>query len=96
MVEKWIGKNAVVTGCASGIGLAIFKDLVRSKINVIGLDVTKVGVDELIGASSTRDVEAHVLHCNVAVPDSVQETFRRVEEIFGVLHILVNCAGIGR
>lgn len=92
MVDKWIGKNAVVTGAASGIGAAIFKDFVKNKINVIGLDVNPETVKQFVEGTT----ESFIFQCDITNAESVKEAFSKVRDHFGVLHIMVNCAGIGR
>lgn len=92
MTEKWIGKNAVVTGAASGIGAAIFKDFVKNKINVIGLDVNSETAKEAVEGTN----KAIIFQCDITNPESVTEAFSKIQDQFGVLHIMVNCAGIGR
>lgn len=37
LMDKWKGKNAVVTGASAGIGISIVKSLVSYGVNVIGL-----------------------------------------------------------
>lgn len=36
-MDKWRGKNAVVTGASAGIGKAIVKELSKEGVNVVGL-----------------------------------------------------------
>lgn len=37
-MNRWVGKVAVVTGCSSGIGLAVTKSLLENGMQVVGLD----------------------------------------------------------
>lgn len=96
MVEKWKGKHAVVTGCASGIGASIFKEFVQNKIRVIGLDIHPENALKIIESIGATDTAAHVILCDVSNSDSVKSSFKKIEDRFGFLNILVNCAGIGR
>lgn len=92
MVEKWAGKNAVVTGFASGIGAAVFNEFVKNNINVIGLDIREKKIETFPESHSG----VFAFQCDISNPESVKSAFKKVEDQFGVLHILVNCAGIGR
>lgn len=95
-MEKWIGKIAVVTGASSGIGASIFSDLARHGLTVIGIarDVTKI--DELVMASATENPNLHSYRCDISDMESVRRAFLWLEERFGVIHILINNAGVGK
>lgn len=94
MVEKWVGKFAVVTGASAGIGAAIFKDFARSGINVIGLARRLERIEALIEELGPTPGKAFARKCDVSDPEAVKETFKHIQEKFGVVHILVNNAGI--
>ncbi|KAL7048557.1 hypothetical protein ACKWTF_003392 [Chironomus riparius] len=94
MSEKWAGKVAVVTGTSAGIGAAVFKDFAKAGIITIGLARRAEKVEDLI--KELGDVKAYAYKCDVSSPDSVTETFKAIEEKFGVVNILINNAGIGR
>lgn len=36
-MDKWRGKDVVITGASAGIGKAILKELVKEGVNVVGL-----------------------------------------------------------
>jgi len=96
MVDKWIGKYAVITGASSGIGAAIFKELAKNGINVIGLARRLERVEALIAELGQTKGKAFAYKCDVSDPESVRSTFKRIEKEFGTVHILVNNAGVGR
>lgn len=96
MVDKWIGKVAVVTGASSGIGAAIFKDFANSGIIVIGLARRLDKVEEIIKELGVTKGKAYAFKCDISDPKSVTETFKLIESQFGVVNILVNNAGIVR
>lgn len=96
MVDKWLNKIAIVTGSSSGIGAAVFKDFLSNGLKVIGLDIDIIKTNEFIKDFNKSQEKAFAFQCNVADQESVKETFKKIEEKFEVVNIIVNCAGIGR
>lgn len=94
MTEKWVSKVAVVTGASAGIGASVFRDFAKAGIITIGLARRAEKVDELI--KELGNVKAYAYKCDISSSDSVTETFKAIEEKFGVVNILVNNAGIAR
>jgi NAD(P)-dependent dehydrogenase (short-subunit alcohol dehydrogenase family) len=83
--------RAVVTGGASGLGLASAKRIVAAGGRVVILDINdehgKASVDEL-GAG------AHFISTNVADEESVQAAVAFANDAMGGITLAVNCAGI--
>lgn len=79
---------AVVTGGASGLGLATTKRLLERGASVVVIDLKGEDAVKELGARA-RFVEA-----NVTDPESVSAALDAAEEM-GPLRINVNCAGIG-
>ncbi len=84
----------MVTGAASGIGLAIVESLVAEGMSVVMADID---ADHLNAhATRLRNEGAAVLAvvANVSNPEDVDLVGRAVIDRFGALHIAVNNAGI--
>jgi len=92
-MDKWIGRNAVVTGGSSGIGKGILKELLKTGINVVGLarNVDKFDFDDEVKEYSGK---LFVHHCDVADSLSVAAAFEWIERNVGTVSILINNAGI--
>ncbi len=90
MVGNMEGKVALVTGAASGIGLAIARDFARNgaRVTLSDIDVKK-GYEVTSGLAGARFQEA-----NMADDDAIQRLVAAVLAAEGRLDILVNNAGI--
>ena len=87
------GTTAIVTGGASGIGLAISEALARRGCSVAVLDVAKDALDEQVDRlrAEGRTVAGYV--CDVTDRPGVEATVERVRDELGTPLILVNNAG---
>jgi len=94
-VRELKGKVAVVTGAASGIGLALAERFAAEGMKVVLADVE---VEPLRRAeSSLRSAGAEVLAVptDVARADQVDRLAQQAREAFGGVHIVCNNAGVG-
>ena len=87
------GKTAMITGAASGIGLASVELFVERGASVIAADVQ----DEAGKALETRFGSDRVrfVHCDVTQDADLQNALAKGHEAFGRLDILFNNAGSG-
>jgi len=85
------GKVALVTGAASGTGLAIADLFAREGAKVIMTDINDQGC---IRAASAIEGDVLPLKLDVSREDDWQDLARQIEQRFGLLDILINNAGI--
>ena len=82
---------AVITGGASGLGLAIAKELVKGGAIVALLDLNE---DSLVAAAGDVGGNACFFPCNVIDELQVNDVIERIAAQFGRIDILVNSAGV--
>ena len=85
------GRRAVVTGAASGIGLAIAKRFAEHGAIVHLLDLDADRLREVADSITDSGYKAIPQSCDVSDESSVAAAFNKVG---GSVEILVNCAGI--
>jgi NAD(P)-dependent dehydrogenase (short-subunit alcohol dehydrogenase family) len=88
------GRTAVVTGGASGIGLAISQRLARDGASVAVFDVDYAGAERLVEQLRADGSSALAVKVDVSDRGQVDSAVRKVREKLGPIHVLVNCAGI--
>ena len=93
-MELTPGKVAVVTGAASGIGLALAERFARAGMHVVLADVD----ESASGAAAERigglGVETLAVRTDVSNADEVQQLATRAAERFGAVHVVCNNAGV--
>ena len=88
------GRVALITGASRGIGRAIAKVLARAGARVILVSRKEGLLAQLREEIENQGGEAHYRVANVADREDVERVFHWVEEEFGLLHVLVNNAGV--
>ncbi len=86
------GQIAVVTGAASGIGLALCKALLAAGLTVCMLDVEGVALDR---AAAKLGGVADTYACDVSDPAAVSRAADDILRRHGHVDLLVNNAGVG-
>lgn len=92
MAESWLnleGKTIIVTGGASGIGLAIAKELLNDGANVVVCDCNPQEIE--LGEDHTRFT---YVTADVTDRNSVDSMIQKVKKKYGVIDAIINNAGI--
>ncbi len=94
LVDDLTGAGAVITGGASGIGLATALRLADRGGRIVLADIEAAALDAAVEQLRATGTEAHGVVCDVRSLDEVQalaeEAFRRL----GAVHIVFNNAGV--
>ncbi|WP_266365797.1 SDR family NAD(P)-dependent oxidoreductase [Tellurirhabdus rosea] len=90
-MREFSGQVAVITGAASGIGLAIAHKLLAEEARTALLDFNREGLEKEFGPD---DESVLLLGVDVTDESRVQEAVAQVLDRYGRIDILVNCVGI--
>jgi NAD(P)-dependent dehydrogenase (short-subunit alcohol dehydrogenase family) len=91
--RRLMGKRALVTGGASGIGFACARRLIAEGASVVLCDMRN---EALENAKSQLSAGAHAIACDVGSAPAVEALVVRAVQLLGGLDIVVTCAGIVR
>jgi len=93
---KLEGHTAIVTGGASGIGLATAHTLAEAGAAVVIADLNEEAGAQVAEALKERGADSLFVRTDVADAGDVEALIAAVMERFGTLEILMHFAGIGR
>jgi NAD(P)-dependent dehydrogenase (short-subunit alcohol dehydrogenase family) len=91
-----VGKRALVTGAASGMGKATAELLAAEGARVVLADIDAASAEAVAQTIRKGGAQAIAIGCDVASSVEVKRAVETAVETFGGLDVVVNCAGIIR
>jgi len=89
------GKVAVVTGAASGMGLAMARTFANAGMKVVLADIEETALDGAVNELSGDGHSVIGVRTDVSKLDEVQSLADATLKEFGAVHVLCNNAGVG-
>jgi NAD(P)-dependent dehydrogenase (short-subunit alcohol dehydrogenase family) len=89
------GQVAVVTGAASGIGLAMARRFAADGLKVVLADVEKGALEKAASGLRAEGAEVHARVVDVGEREQVLELAESAYQTYGAVHVLCNNAGVG-
>lgn len=89
------GRVAVITGAASGIGLALAQRFAREGMRLVLADVEQAALDDAARTLQNQGVNLVAQHCDVANTADVDALAGAAYSHYGAVHVLCNNAGVG-
>ena len=94
-MSQFIGKTAVISGGAEGIGLSIAKALPEEKMNIVLTDINEENLQKASLELEATGVSVLPVLLDVAEEDQWEKVAEQAIARFGKIHMLVNNAGVG-
>src|ERR1700690_3412998 len=89
------GKTAVITGGASGIGLATAKQFAKSGVQLVLGDIEDAPLKTAVEGLRADGATVIGVHCDVAQESDVEALRDATLKEFGAAHLIFNNAGVG-
>jgi len=93
-VETFEGRGAVITGGASGIGLACAQEFTRRGARVVLADEQSTALDAAVDQLRADGAEAHGVICDVTKLEAVAHLADEAYRLLGEVNLVFNNAGI--
>jgi len=93
-MEQLKDKVAVVTGAASGIGLAMTEQFLAEGMKVVMADIEQEALERESKRLGETGASVAGVRCDVRDPESVQALADATLQRFGAVHVLCNNAGV--
>lgn len=94
-MSQFIGKTAVISGGAEGIGLSIAKALGEEKMNIVLTDINKENLQKACLELEERGVSVLPVVLDVAIEEQWELVAEKALARFRKIHMVVNNAGVG-
>ena len=94
-MNEFKDKVAVITGAAGGIGRAIAEKFALEGMKVVISDIEKETLSHTEEELKQMGFDVIAVHADVSKIDDVKNLAQKAIENYGVVHILVNNAGVG-
>ena len=92
--EQFLGKIAIITGAANGIGLAAVARFARDGADIVAVDLPGVSFADAIAAANASGSNVLTVEADVSQPADWATVVEKALEEFGRIDILINNAGI--
>lgn len=94
-MQELDNKTAIITGASSGIGKATAHRLAEENANVVLASRNEEKLQEIANEiESNYNVEALIVATDVTKEEQIENLFKKTEEIFGKVDIVVSNAGL--
>jgi NAD(P)-dependent dehydrogenase (short-subunit alcohol dehydrogenase family) len=94
-LQNFAGRVAVVTGAASGIGLALASRFAEEGMRVVLADIEEQALEDAVTSLRQREHDVLGVLTDVSKPQAVDDLAQKAFETYGGVNILCNNAGVG-
>jgi NAD(P)-dependent dehydrogenase (short-subunit alcohol dehydrogenase family) len=94
-VQSLPGKVVVVTGAASGIGLALARRFGHDGMHVVMADIEATTLEQWAATLADEGIDALPVVCDTSLESNVESLAEATIERFGGVHVVCNNAGVG-
>lgn len=94
-MQDFPGKVAVVTGAASGIGLAMASRFASEGMRVVLADIEQPALDAAVTRLRQQEYDVLGVVTDVSSASAVEELAQKTLDAYGGVHVLCNNAGVG-